>query len=179
MKKPLLITTLGFPGSGKTYFSERLCKKEKFFHLNSDKTRFTLFKEPKFTKEETDGVFRLMDLLAEELLAVGVSVVYDANMNFRVHRKRLQKLAERCDTTYVLLWIQTDVEIAEKRLIKRGTTKGKRAKLLYRPLDIKWLHHYKKEIEEPRGAERFIMIDCNADFKNQFRQFKRSIKLIK
>jgi uncharacterized protein len=81
MKKPLLIATLGYPGSGKTYFSERLSKKKHFFHLNSDRIRLAIFDKPQYKPEEHRIVFRLMDSLAQDLLRQGVSVVYDANFN--------------------------------------------------------------------------------------------------
>lgn len=81
MKKLILFATLGFPGSGKTFFSARFAKDFKIFHLNSDRVRSEIFPKPNYTAEENTAVFRTMDFIAEELLRIGISVIYDANIH--------------------------------------------------------------------------------------------------
>ncbi len=176
MKKPILITTLGFPGSGKTYFSERLAKEENFFHINSDKIRFTLFENPTFSREEHGSVFRIMDSITESLLKIGVSVVYDANLNFRIHRKKLESLAKKNKANYCLVWLQTDVSVAEKRLGKRALLKSKHKKLMYRPLELKVLHDLKNEMQEPINKEPHVIIDGHLPFSKQISILRKKLK---
>ena len=174
MKKPILITTLGFPGSGKTYFAENISKELNFFHLNSDKIRHTMYENPQFTPEETQGVFRLMDQLTKDLLKKGINVIYDANMNFRAHRKRLEMIAKKCGAKHHLVWIQVDVPIAEKRILNRGTIKNKDKKLIYKSLDVAILHKLKGEIEVPTKSEPLIVINGHDTFQKQLQYFKKA-----
>ncbi len=176
MKKPILLVTFGFPGSGKSYFSERLSKEKGFFHINSDVIRFTYSKQPTFTKEEHEGVFALMDLITEKLLRSGINVVYDCNTNFRSDRKKLEKIAKKAGANYHLVWIQTDVPVAEKRLIERTKLKGTKRKLLYRPLKLEVLHKLKDEMEKPKGIEQFIIIDGHVPFSQQIKVLEKVIK---
>ncbi len=61
LKKKILITTFGYPGSGKTYFSERLAKEFNLFHLNSDKIRSEIFIKPNYSDEEHKAVLRFIN----------------------------------------------------------------------------------------------------------------------
>lgn len=169
MKKPILIATLGFPGSGKTYFSERLAKRKNFLHLNSDKVRLTLFKDPQYTVGEHLLLAKIMDLMAEEVLKASRSVIYDVNFNKRAHRLRLQKLAKRAGAKYVLVWLKTDIKKAESRILKRVKRKTKTN--LYRPINLDILHKMRKELEEPVKDERYILIDGHSSFRKQLSQF--------
>jgi predicted kinase len=175
MKKPILIITLGYPGSGKTYFAERLAKKFKCLHINSDRTRYTVFKNPTFSPEETLSVFNIMESIAKEALQKGISVICDGNMNFKTRRKPFQKVAKQCGASYHIVWIQTDISTAEKRLMQ--LSKAKRKNLLYPPIELWVLHKLKNEIEKPTKSEPVVVIDGHAPFSNQLQQLKREISL--
>lgn len=179
MKKPLLIATLGYPGSGKTYFSENLAKKENFFHLNSDKTRFKLFPNPKFIPEENKVLFSNMDNLAYDLLKKGISVVYDANFTKRIYRKRLKEIAQESSADYYLVWIKSGEETALERLEERAKITDKEKKLMYRPIDQSVFHQLKDEIEEPMDDEECIEIDGHQSFPEQYKVFLNVIKYAK
>lgn len=169
--KPLLIATFGYPGSGKTYFSERLAKEANFFHLAVDKIRLAMFEKPKYTKEEHKAVFQFMDSLAEELLKKGISVIYDANFNFRKNRIEMQKLARRAKATYRLVWVKTNEKKALKRLGQRAKLKNLKRKKLYRPIDIKIFRKLQNEMEIPVKTEPVIHIDGHTNFLKQLEQF--------
>lgn len=176
MKKPLFIATLGFPGSGKTYFSERLAKEYNLFHLNSDKIRHEIYTDPKFTPEEHRVVFGFMNYIAEELLKLGVGVIFDANSNKRFHRASFVKQAKKLNAKYVLVHIQTPVELAEKRLEQRKKIKSLKRQMFYRPLDVSILHLLKKEMEHPTSKEPVVVIDGTKKFAEQLQQFKKGFK---
>lgn len=177
MKKPFLIATLGFPGSGKTHFSERLVKEYNLFHLNSDKVRHEIFSNPTYTPDEHKIVFDFIDYLIEELLKVGVGVICDANLNKRIHRAKFSKFAKKFNARYILVHIQTPVELAEKRLKKRKSIKSLKKQKLYRPIDVSILHKLKNEIEHPHTKEPVVEIDGTKKFAEQLRQFKKGLKL--
>src|SRR3989344_8433456 len=149
MHKPILFTTLGFPGSGKTYFARRFAKDIVAFHLSSDIVRNQLFPKPRFTSKENRMVFGMMDYIAEELRRCGVSVVCDANFNKRAYRKRLRRIAKKCGARYLLLRFQTPIATALKRLGYRRALKAAHVLKHHRPIPDNVLFLMKKKIEEP------------------------------
>ena len=157
MKTPILFTTLGYPGSGKTFFSRRFAKDMDLFHLNSDRLRLEMFPTPKFTPAENATVFRMMDFLTEELLKRGVSVIYDANSTLREYRKKLQQIAKRNGAKYLLLWFQTPVEVALKRIKKRRELKSELLKRYHRPIDDDVLYKIRSQEEAPIREPHLIL----------------------
>lgn len=155
MKNPSsLFVTLGYPGSGKSYFSERLAKDIGAFHLNSDKVRADMFTNPAYTREEHEAVFKMMDHRCEELLSKGISVIYDANNNRRSKRKELQALADKYSAKYLLLYFKTPIEIAKERNEQRQGLAKVRASVIDR-MD--------RLIEPPLDNEPFMEIDGTQD----------------
>lgn len=157
MKKPILFATLGCPGSGKTFFSRRFAKEFGLFHLNSDLVRSELFPNPNYTTSEHATVFRVMDFLTGELLQRGISVIYDANSTKRIYRKRLQNIAKKWKTDYLLLWFKTPTEIALKRIKKRSSFKSEMMKQYHRIIDDSVLFKIKADEEIP-NKERHIIV---------------------
>lgn len=166
-KRPKLYATLGFPGSGKTYFSERFAKEFGIFHLNSDRLRLELIDKPKYTGAEHAKVFGVMDYLAEHLLQAGVSVVYDANTTKRLYRRRLRAIARKSKADYLLIYIKTPVVLAEARLSARKKIKSKAKQRYYRPTEKEILHLIRKEIEEPLASEPHVILDGTKAYNQQ------------
>ena|SRR3989338_1351887 len=113
--KPILIATFGYPGSGKTYFSEKLAEDLNCAHLRSDDFRFRIIPKPTFSNEEHTMVFGLIDFLAEKFLSNGVNVVYDVNLTKKRHRDRVRRIADNTNSHFVLISIETPFEIAVQR----------------------------------------------------------------
>ncbi len=174
--KAVLIGTLGHPGSGKSYFSERLAKKADFFHLSVDKVRHALFEKPTYTKEEHEAVYRLVDYLAEELLRKNINVIYDANFSFKRSREKLKHIAKKFHTKHYVVWIQTNEDVALKRIERRSRYKQKDKKLLYRPISLEVFNKLKSEIELPTKGEPIIIIDGHKSFSDQFKVLKKKLK---
>jgi hypothetical protein len=170
--KPLLITTLGYPGSGKTYFSERLAKEFNLFHINSDKIRVEMFDNPNFSPEEHHAVFHFIEWLTQELLKKGVSVIVDANLNKQVRRDKFAQMAYKTKVDYILLYLKTPTHIAEDRIIKRRDIKNIEKKKYYRTIDLSVLHNIRKEIEYPTSKEHFLEIDGLKPYSKQVETFK-------
>jgi predicted kinase len=169
--KPVLIATLGYPGSGKTHFSERLAKEEKLFHLNADSLRFSLIAKPLFTPEEHRRVFNFMDTTAKQLLRLEVSTIYDANFNKCIFRNSLADLAHTHNARYVLVWIRTDAEKA----LSRATGRTASTDYKYRPLTNETFHKLREEIESPTPDEPLIEISGEIPFEEQLLEFKKGL----
>src|SRR3989338_1363970 len=114
--KPILFATLGYPGSGKTFFSRKFSKEFHVLHLNSDRIRKAMFKKPKYNQYENNYLFTVMDVLAEDALKNGISVIYDANSSLREYRDRMMQTVNKYDARFFLLRFQTPESVARKRL---------------------------------------------------------------
>lgn len=157
MKKPILFATLGYPGSGKTFFSRRFAKDFGLFHLSSDRLRSEIFPEPSYTTVENSIVFRAMDYIADELLQNNVSVIYDANSTKIIYRKRLQQIAKKRKANYLLLWFKIPTEIALRRLKKRSSLKSNLMKRYQKTINDSVLFHIKAEEEKPVREKHVVL----------------------
>jgi len=81
-----LYLMLGYPGAGKTTTAHILSELTGAVRLSSDDFRFAMFPQPTFSNDEHATLYRTLDFVTEMLLANGVSVIYDANLNRYQHR---------------------------------------------------------------------------------------------
>lgn len=160
--KPTLFTTLGFPGSGKTYFARRFAKQFGIIHLSSDKVRSALFQKPKYTFVENEKLFAEIDRRVEVLLSQGKSVMYDANHTKRAFRKKYQAMAKKYRARYLLLWFQVPVNVAIRRTVQR------------KPFFDKWVVlRMRKATELPTKSEPYVIIDGEKPYKEQVDSIKK------
>jgi predicted kinase len=117
--KPFLLLLYGFPGAGKTYFARQMAEHVQAAHLQSDRIRSELFEEPRYDKQEDQVVEQLMQYMAEEFLAAGLSVIYDVNAMRAKQRHSLRDLARRSHAQPLVVWFQMDKETAFSRNVKR------------------------------------------------------------
>jgi predicted kinase len=118
MEKPTLHLLIGLPGSGKTTLSKILQQKSDAVRVSSDDYRLLLFPKPKFSQKEHDNLYAMIDHNVEHLLQSGHSVVYDANLNRRMHRDEKYALAKKHNANVKLWWVQTDQDLSKKRRIE-------------------------------------------------------------
>lgn len=155
-KKPVLFVTVGAPGSGKSYFAQKLCKEYGMVHLRSDEIREYVFPEPTYSWRENRQLFSLIDLLAEKCIAAKTSVIYDANFTKKAFRAKLQRIAKKHRAHYAVLWVQAPLAVAIKRA---GARK-------YHPVDDKVVKGIHAQIESPKG-EPVVIIDGTKPYKVQ------------
>jgi predicted kinase len=175
MKKPLLICTLGHPGSGKTYFSERLAKEYNLVHLSRDRFRKEIIPNPTFQPEERDAIMRAINWITEEFLMKGIGVLNDGNYNKKRYRNGLAKIAKKMGATYVVVHIITSIEQAEKRLLQRQKVKSKLKQKYYHPSDVSIARLTKIATEYPTISEPVIEIDGSQPFSKQLETFKKAL----
>lgn len=177
-KRPLLLVTLGYPGSGKTHFSERLGKEDAMVHLSSDEIRARMFPSPTYSLEEHKAVFDFRDFIAGELLEAGGGVICDSNFNFKRHRSRMHGIAKRKGAQFVILWVRTHEELARKRVIRRVRYVSRGKKYLHRPLEEEVFTRLRDEIEHPTKGEPVIQVDGHKPFAVQYAQYKKQLRQI-
>lgn len=163
---PILFATLGFPGSGKTFFSEQFSKEIGAVHLNSDKLRLEMFANPVYTPAEHQQVFENMDKICRDLIAKGKSVIYDANNNRRNKREVLMNIAKEYGARYFLLYFKTSIETAIQRNRQRGGATSEQKKM-YRNIDESVIHRMNKNIEPPDKNEQSIELDGTGTYEEQ------------
>ncbi len=170
LSKPYLFLTLGYPGSGKTFFSRKFAQEVSAVYLNSDEFRRHMFKRPKFSTAEHAIVFGAMNHAMEKILESGKSVILDANSNHRVHRREARRLANTFHADYLLIWIQTPLERAIKRAVKRD------AHVKHRPVTASTVRSFAKILEAPRRTELHVIIRGTDSFAKQKERVLRYLK---
>ena len=58
---------------------------------------------------------QMMNMMTEEYLALGMSVMYDAGLNKAAERKNLREIARKHKADSLLVWIQVDQDTARLR----------------------------------------------------------------
>ncbi len=185
MTTPLLIIFIGFPGSGKTYFSTRLAEKLHAVTLNSDALRVSMFgsleKIEEIRKSDNarlyDDVFGAMDYAARQTLLAGHSVIYDAQQTKRENRRNIEKIAQESNAVPILVWIKTSKETA----LKRGQERESRADShQYTAEKMEYLiDRFDSVTDLPETDENTIEISGEMAFDDQYSVFEQRLREIR
>lgn len=182
MIKPYLFLMLGFPGSGKSYFAERLAREMSALHLNSDAMRLAIFG----SRDETDRIyhsdsrpvlntytFGAMNCATKSALNNGISVVYDANNNSIQERADIAASLENNTILPVVVWVSVPKEVAIQRVISRRETENQR-QLSEEDAQI-YIDKIDSTIEAPIESENVIKIEGTKQFEEQYESFKKQL----
>lgn len=154
-KKPTLHMLMGLPGSGKTSLGKILEELTGATYLSSDEYRLMLFKKPCFSQEEHDMLYATIDHNVLHLLEAGHDVIYDANLNRRVHRDEKYDLANKYNAKTKLWWLDVPHELAKKRRVEdqddRLIPEGDNPSRMF--------ERVAKVIEPPQKDEKFVKVD--------------------
>lgn len=116
---PVFIAVSGLPGTGKSYFCNRLVERLPLVVLESDALRKELFPQPAYSSQESARLFRVMHRLIERLLKRGVSLVLDATNLSERFRERLYNIADRLGVRLILVRVEAPPEVVYQRLKSR------------------------------------------------------------
>ncbi len=114
--KPAFIVVSGLPGTGKSYFCNKLAERLPLIILESDVLRKVLFSPPGYSLAESSRLFRATHRLIERLLERGISLVLDATNLSERYRERLYSIADHLDARLILVRVEAPPEMVQKRL---------------------------------------------------------------
>lgn len=173
LKHPTLIMAYGYPGVGKTYFARQLCEDINAAHIQGDRIRYELFEEPRYDKQENDIVAHLMNYMAEEFLAAGVSVVYDANAYRLNQRREMRELARKAKAHSLLVWLQIDPESAFARVSRRD--RRKTDDKFSPPIDEKVFRNIARSMQNPVPTEDYVVLSGKHTYQTQRSSFLKRL----
>ena len=172
--KSLLIMLYGFPGAGKSYFARQLAETLSAAHIQGDRIRSELFENPRYDKEENEVITHLMNYMAEEFLAAGMSVIYDTNAMRTAQRRELREMARKAHAEHVLIWLQIDVESAFARVSKRDRRRADDKYAM--PLDRTTFDKLTGGMQNPTTTEDFVVISGKHVFSMQRSAFMKRLR---
>jgi len=169
--KPILFTTIGGPGSGKSYFTSNLTQSIPMVRLNNDAMRTALFDEPMLPENMHNyrTIYGAMDYATRASLQAGMSVIYDANVNQRELREKNVQIAAETGADAITLWVKTPFDVCVQRVTSRNITDEQ-----FRVGSETVKKHF-DSLEEPDDTERVIIIDGTATPDEQIQQFRSQL----
>ncbi len=111
----MIIMVLGLPGSGKSYFAERLAKEIDAEYLNSDKIRKEIVPERTYSDKEKALVYKVMLNNMLDLSDKNKDVVLDASFYCNEMREPFLNYSK---TTLAIIEVWVDEDIIKQRLKK-------------------------------------------------------------
>lgn len=169
--KPYLYLMLGYPGSGKSHFAERLAKETGAVRLNSDRMRYYLYKNPHehHTRSDHEQITGAISCAAISVIQAGYSVIYDLNNNFTSDRLAYAVLAREHGANAITVWVKTPLKVA----VERGAMRPLSQEHIRVTPD--WTKRVAAEIEAPSPSEPHIIIDGRLDFQLQYDSFREQL----
>ena len=114
----MVVIVFGLPGSGKSYFAERLAKMMRAEYVNSDRLRREMFRNRTYSKEEKAAVYHAMLKKMKEAVNMNRHIVLDAT--FHTDETRKPFIQETRDELF-FIEIKADEPLTKKRLMKERT----------------------------------------------------------
>jgi predicted kinase len=130
----MVVIVFGLPGSGKSFFAQRLAEKIHSEYISSDKLRMEMYDTRTYSEEEKRSVYNTMLLRTNEALSKNHHVVLDATF----HSDDLRRtFAEQLDVPIVFIEIRADESVVRERL-KRPRTFSEADFEVYRDIKGRW-----------------------------------------
>lgn len=181
MKPNYLFMLLGYPGSGKTYFSERLATKIGAVRVNADAMRVAAFGTIEAakafdakTKLLNPIVFGVLDYTAGQVLKSGNSVICDYQHTRRSARDTKYTIAKENGAIPVVIWVQAPRNLAVRRGSERDESLDHRKHSVEKMEAL--VERTSSALETPGDDERVIRIDGTVPFEEQYSSFMRQLE---
>jgi len=114
----MIIIVLGLPGTGKSYFAEKLSDRLGAVHINSDSMRNALHARGKYTIGDKLHIYRAMAEKTDHVLDEGKSVIVDATFYKHEMIDLFLTLAKDRATPLRFIKIEADETLVRERLQK-------------------------------------------------------------
>ncbi|MFC1908099.1 AAA family ATPase [Chloroflexota bacterium] len=154
--EPAFIVISGLPGTGKSYFCSKLAERSPFIILESDVLRKVLFSSPTYSQQESSRLFQAVQLLIEELLKRGTSLILDATNLSERYREHLYSITDRLEVKLVLVRVEAPPQVVYERLKARRENSAEKS-------DADWTVYQKMEALVQRIHRNHYAIDTSQD----------------
>jgi predicted kinase len=114
----MIILVSGLPGSGKSYFAEKLAARIGAAYLNSDQVRIAMQASGKYTLEDKLSVYRQMAMETQKLINEKKKVVVDATFYRQDIRDLFFKLTENKRIPIRIINVTANEALIRERLKK-------------------------------------------------------------
>lgn len=111
-----IVLVMGLPGSGKSYFAERLAKTLGADYCNSDRLRKLMFTDRTYSTYEKEKVYRGMLGRMQETIALQKALVLDATFHKQETRDLFRDMAAGTKLFFIQVW--ADEKVTRERLKK-------------------------------------------------------------
>jgi predicted kinase len=112
----MLTIVAGVPGSGKSFFAERLAARIQADYINSDQVRIFLEAQGKYLPEDKMAVYREMLQQATQAIQARKDVVVDATFYHHTFREMFVQRARDLDQKIHVIEVVADEELIRERL---------------------------------------------------------------
>ncbi len=162
---PLLLVTMGYPGSGKTFFARQFSDLHTIARISEDNLRFELFENPLFNEDEADILKRIMHYSLDQLMRTGKTIMCEGTFLQTAQRKEIYELAAKNGYRTLVVWLQTDLETAATRA-KNRDRRNLDSKYSF-SVDAQTFQEIRSQLERPSEKEQFVVISGKHAFKGQ------------
>lgn len=112
----MLILVAGLPGSGKSYFAERLAARLRATYLSSDRVRAAMKARRKYAYDERMAVYSAMAATAAREIETGKDVLVDATFFDHAVREPFLKIAQVHAVPMYIIEITADEALIRERM---------------------------------------------------------------
>ncbi len=165
LSPPLLIITMGLPGSGKSFFGRQFAEQYDLPRISEDVIRFELFEKPQFNNDEADIIERIFNYALSQLIVTGKTVICEGSYLQTKQRKAVESIARKHGYRTLTVWLQTDLETS----MKRAATRDRRNLDSKHAFEIDKIRFdkIKTTLQRPGEKEPFVVISGKHAFKGQ------------
>lgn len=162
---PLLIIVMGYPGSGKTFFSRQFSDEYKLPIISEDRIRYELFEKPAFSKEEDEIIVRMQLAQLEEIMKTGSSLIFEGSSASYKERRTVTSIAHKAGYRCLVVWLQTDIATSSQRAAHRDK-RNLDSKYSFN-IDIATFERLKDSLDRPNEREESVVISGKHAYKSQ------------
>jgi len=167
--EPAFVAVSGLPGTGKTYFCNKLAERLPFAILESDALRKVLFSSPSYSSKESFQLFRIVQSLIERLLKKGISLILDATNLSERHREYLYSIADRLDVKLILVRVEAPPEVVRGRLETRSEDSASKS-------DADWAIYQRMKSSVEKIKRKHYAVDTSQDITPALDKIVKEIK---
>ena len=166
---PALIVVSGLPGTGKSFFSNKLAERLPFVILESDILRKILFPLPSYTPHESSRLFKAIHSLIKRLLEKGIPLILDATNLSERYREHLYSIADRSGVKLILVRVEAPPEVVRERLKTRQKVSGGKS-------DADWKVYQKMMTSVQRIWRKHFAVDTSKDIAPVLDKIVREVR---